>query len=133
MLPAGEATASAASSSDHRSALTEGQRLAGLTGRPPSSADVLLGLVRAGGAAARLLAERGLSAARLEPALASVRPEPGFSVLHIEQSSHDIATRLGAHQTSSLHLLLALLRAGGAAVEMLRIAGQDPAKIRALV
>jgi ATP-dependent Clp protease ATP-binding subunit ClpC len=120
-------------SADHGSALAEGQRLAGFTGRQPGSADVLLGLIRAGGAAARLLAERGVTAARLEPALAQIHPEPRFSVAHIERASHEIAAHLGAPQTSSLHLLLALLRAGGSAVDLLRMAGCDPAKVRALV
>src|SRR5262245_49058953 len=123
----------AGSSADHGSALAEGQRLAGGAGRPPGSADVLVGLVRAGGAAARLLAERGLVAAKLEALLPKLRIETGFEVHALERSSRDIAARLGAPQTSSLHLLLALLRAGGSAGELLRIAGQDPAKIRAVV
>jgi len=121
---------------DHASALGESQRLAGFTGRAPGSADVLLGLLRAGGAAARLLAERGITAARLEPILSQLgqlRAEPQFDVSAIERSSHEIATHLGARQASSLHLLLALLRGGGGAVEMLRIAGQDPGKVRAIV
>jgi ATP-dependent Clp protease ATP-binding subunit ClpC len=127
--PGGPVTASA----DHGSALAEGQRLANFTGRMPGSADVLLGLVRAGGAAARLLAERGITAPRLEALLGHVPREPQFSVAHIEKASHDIAGALGAPQTSSLHLLLALLRAGGSSVELLRMAGQDPGKVRALV
>src|SRR5207237_927457 len=40
---------------------------------------------------------------------------------------------LGARQTSSLHLLMALLRAGGGAADLLRLAGQEPARLRALV
>jgi ATP-dependent Clp protease ATP-binding subunit ClpC len=133
MLSAGEPSGPLPASADHGAALAEGQRLAGFTGRAPGSADVLFGLLRAGGAAARLLAERGVTAARLEPALAQVRPEPRFSLAHIERASHEIAAHLGAPQTSSLHLLLALLRAGGSAVDLLRVAGCDPAKVRALV
>jgi ATP-dependent Clp protease ATP-binding subunit ClpC len=129
----GEASGSAPASADHGSALAEGQRLAGTTGRPPGSADVLLGLLRAGGAAARLLAERGITVARLEPVLAQVRPEPQFSVAQLEKWSHEISSHLGAPQTTSLHLLMALLRAGGSAVELLRLAGHDPGKVRALV
>jgi hypothetical protein len=133
MLTAGEPSGSVPASADHGSALAEGQRLASFTGRTPGSADVLLGLLRAGGAAARLLAERGITAAKLEPVLGQVRPEPQFSVAQIERASHDIASRLGAPQTSSLHLLLALLRAGGSAVELLRLGGHDAGKVRALV
>jgi ATP-dependent Clp protease ATP-binding subunit ClpC len=133
MLPAGEPSGAAPASADHGSALAEGERLAGYTGRSPGSADVLLGLLRAGGAAARLLAERGITAARLEPALGQVRPEPQFSVAQVERASHDIASRLGAPQTSSLHLLLALLRANGSALDLLRLSGHDPTKVRALV
>jgi ATP-dependent Clp protease ATP-binding subunit ClpC len=135
MLSAGEPSGPAPASADHGSALAEGQRLAGYTGRTPSSADVLFGLLRSGGAAARLLAERGVTAARLEPALANVdaRPEPRFSLAHLERASHEIAAHLGAPQTSSLHLLLALLRGGGSAVDLLRLSGCDPTKVRALV
>ncbi len=118
--------------SDHGSALAESERLAGLTGRAPSSADLLIGLLRAGGSAARLLEERGITAARLEAALANARPEPRFDVAQLARSSHEIAARVGARQTSSLHLLLALLRTGSGAVEVLRLSGHDPGKIRAL-
>jgi ATP-dependent Clp protease ATP-binding subunit ClpC len=123
----------ASASADHGAALLEGNRLAAFTGRPAGSADVLLGLLRAGGAAARLLAERGVTAARLEALLHQVRPELGFSVEHLARSSHEIASGLGARQTSSLHLLLALLRAGGGAVELLRFGGQEPTRLRAVV
>src|SRR3954470_17954639 len=133
MLPAGEPASFAPASADHGSALAEGQRLAGFTGRPLGSADVLVGLLKAGGAAARLLDERGITVTRLEPALAQVRVEPQFSVAQLERTSHEIARHLGAPQTSSLHLLMALLRAGGSAVDLLRLAGHDPAKVRALV
>ena len=133
MLPAGEPTGQAPASADHGSALAEGQRLAGYSGRPLGGADVLLGLLRAGGAAARLLDERGITAARLEPALAQVRAEPQFSVAQLERTSHEIARHLGAAQTSSLHLLMALLRAGGSAVDLLRLSGHDAAKVRSLV
>jgi ATP-dependent Clp protease ATP-binding subunit ClpC len=133
MLSVGEPTGFAPASADHGSALAEGQRLAGFTGRPLGSADVLVGLLKAGGAAARLLDERGITVTRLEPALAQVRVEPQFSVAQLERTSHEIARHLGAPQTSSLHLLMALLRAGGSAVDLLRLAGHDPAKVRALV
>ena len=123
----------AAASADHGAALAEGGRLAAYTGRPPGSADVLLGLLRAGGAAARLLAERGVTAGRLEALLHQVHPEQGCSVDHLARTSHEIAASLGARQTSSLHLLMSLLRTGGGAVDLLRLAGQEPTRLRAVV
>ena len=122
-----------AASADHGAALVEGNRLAARTGRPAGSADVLLGLMRAGGAAARLLAERGLTAARLEALLHQTHADQGFSMEHLARASHEVAAGLGARQTSSLHLLLALLRAGGSAVELLRLGGQEPTRLRAVV
>ncbi len=120
-------------SADHVAAVSESERLAVRAGRPPGSADVLMALVRAGGAAARLLAERGITTARLEPFAARARPEGRFDLAALETTSREIAGRLGARQISSLHLLLALLRADGPAAEMLRLAGHDPGKVRALV
>jgi ATP-dependent Clp protease ATP-binding subunit ClpC len=120
-------------SADHGAALAEGQRLAAYTGRAPGSADVLLGLLRAGGAAARLLAERGVTSARLESLLHQVHGDPACNVDRLAQISHEIAQSLGARQTSSLHLLMALLRAGGGAVDLLRLAGQEPTRLRAIV
>src|SRR4051812_49386456 len=120
-------------SADHGAALAEGQRLAAFTGRAAGSADVLLGLVRAGGAAARLLGERGVTSARLESLLHQVRGETAFNVDRLAHMSHEIAHSLGARQTSSLHLLMALLRAGGGSADLLRLAGREPARLRALV
>ena len=97
------------------------------------SADVLLGLLTAGGAAARLLAERGLNPALLEGLMVRLPPEPGVPIEMLTRTSHEIACGLGARQTSSLHLLLSLLRAGSGAVELLRLAGHDPSRLRALV
>ena len=120
-------------SADHGAALAEGQRLAAFTGRAAGSADVLLGLVRAGGAAGRLLGERGVTSARLESLLHQVRAEPTFNVDRLARMSHEIAQSLGARPTSSLHLLMALLRVGGGAADLLRLAGQDAARLRAVV
>jgi ATP-dependent Clp protease ATP-binding subunit ClpC len=133
MLSAGEPAVPVAASADHGSALAEGLRVAEFTGRSPGSADVLLGVLRAGGAAARLLAERGITAGALEPLFGQLRPETSFNVHRLEQVSHEISAHLGAPATSSIHLLLALLRGGGAAVDLLRLAGHDPGKVRALV
>jgi ATP-dependent Clp protease ATP-binding subunit ClpC len=133
MLATGAPTSSNQASADHGAAIAEGQRVASFTGRAPGSADVLLGLVRAGGAAARLLGERGVAIGRLEGFLHQVRPEPSFSVENLARMSHEIAQSLGARQTSSLHLLLALLRAGGGAVDLLRLGGQEPTRLRAVV
>jgi ATP-dependent Clp protease ATP-binding subunit ClpC len=131
--PAQSPASASGASADHGAALVEGNRLASFTGRPAGTADVLLGLLRAGGAAARLLAERGVTAPRLEALLHQVHPEQVFSVEHLARASHEIASGLGARQTSSLHLLLALLRAGGGAVELLRLGGQEPTRLRAVV
>jgi ATP-dependent Clp protease ATP-binding subunit ClpC len=133
MVGPGAPTHAALSSADHGAALNEGQRLAAATGRPLGSADVLLGLLTAGGAAARLMAERGLTAALLETPAARLRPEPGFRLEALTRTSHEVARSLGARQTSSLHLLLCLLRAGTGAAELVRSAGQDPSRLRAVV
>jgi ATP-dependent Clp protease ATP-binding subunit ClpC len=132
-MDAGAPTSSAPASADHGAALAEAQRLAAFTGRVPGSADVLLGLLRAGGAAARLLAERGVTAARLEGFLHQVRPEPHFNLGHLARASQEITQSLGARQTSSLHLLLALLRAGGGAVDLIRLGGHEPTRLRSVV
>jgi len=57
-------------------ALAEARALATADGRTAASLDVLLGLLRAGGAAARLLGEHGIGAARsrLSPPRCIVRP-----------------------------------------------------------
>jgi ATP-dependent Clp protease ATP-binding subunit ClpC len=125
----------APASADHRAALVDGQRRAHVAGRRLSSADVLCGLLRGEGAAARLLGERGLTASQLEPLLLQLDEpdEPGFSPEQMVRSSHEIAHSLGARQTSSLHLLLALLRTGPAAADLLRAAGHEPTRLRALV
>jgi ATP-dependent Clp protease ATP-binding subunit ClpC len=120
-------------SADHGAALAEGQRLATAAGRALGSADVLCGLVTAGGAAARLLGERGVTTTGLQVLLPRLGPEPGVRPEALARMSLDIARSLGARQTSSLHLLLALLRAGGGAVELLRLGGQDPSRLRAIV
>ena len=130
--PAGTAPV-ALSSADHAAALSEGQRLAATARHALGSADVLLGLLNAGGAAARLLRERGLTGSRLEELWPRLRPERGPAIDALERLSHDIARSLGAKQTSSLHLLLSLLRAGSGAAELLQLAGQDPARLRAVV
>ncbi|MCG5055648.1 MAG: AAA family ATPase [Myxococcales bacterium] len=122
-----------APTADHTAALLESQRLAAYTGRAPSSADVLLALVRVGGAAARLLQQRGLNSGRLEAFLGEVRPEPLDALLQLAHASVAIARDLGAKQVSSLHLLLAILRSGGAGLDLLRLAGHDPARVRSVV
>jgi ATP-dependent Clp protease ATP-binding subunit ClpC len=123
-------------SADHRAALADGQRRAALAARPLTSADVLCGLLRGEGAATRLLGERGITYPVLEPLAQRLDlddVEPGFSPEQLVRASHEIAHSLGARQTSSLHLLLALLRTGPAAVELLRAAGQEPTRLRAVV
>jgi ATP-dependent Clp protease ATP-binding subunit ClpC len=120
-------------SADHRAALADGQRRAALGHRPLTSADVLCGLLRGEGAATRLLAERGITGALLEALPSKGDAEPGFSADQLVRTSHEIAHSLGARQTSSLHLLLALLRTGPAAADLLRAAGHEPTRLRAVV
>jgi ATP-dependent Clp protease ATP-binding subunit ClpC len=90
-------------------------------------------MLRAGGAAARVLAERGISATAVEVFAAKAGPDEGPDANSVVQTSREIAVGLGATQTDSLHLLLALLREDGAATATLRLAGADSAKLRAVV
>jgi ATP-dependent Clp protease ATP-binding subunit ClpC len=120
-------------SADYQAAVGEAQRLAGTAGRGSTSVDVLLGMLHAGGAAARLLAERGVTSTAIEILASKVRPDYGVDPAAIAQASQEIALGLAAEQTNSLHLLLALLRGGGAAAETLRLCGADPAKLRGVV
>ncbi len=133
MLAAPSADGPTIPTADHGSVLAEGQRLADLAGRQPGSADVLLALVRVGGAATRLLGARGLTPARLAAVVPEARPEPGFTLAGLAQGSHEVALSLGAARATSLHLLLALLRGGASAAETLRRCGHDPGRLRAIV
>jgi ATP-dependent Clp protease ATP-binding subunit ClpC len=123
----------APASADYRSALAEAQRLADAAGRGTSTLDILIGMLRVGGAAARLLAERGVHGTTVEVLASQVRRERGLDVGDVAVASRDIALGLAATQTTSLHLLLALLRSGGSATEALRLAGVEPAKLRGIV
>ncbi len=102
-------------------------------GRTAASLDVLLGLLRVGGAAARLLGERGIGAAKIETVAPKVHCETNLDLARLECEAQGIAERVGARQTSSLHLLLAVLRVSGSGTEALRRIGHDPGKIRALI
>jgi ATP-dependent Clp protease ATP-binding subunit ClpC len=123
----------APASADHGVALAEARRRAAEGRRGPTSADVLAALARGEGAAARLLAQRGVTLPQIEAVSPRLDPEPGFSLEQLASISHEIAHGLSARQTSSLHLLLALLRAGPASGKLLRMLGQDGARIRAVV
>jgi len=120
-------------SADYAQAVAEAHTSSDAAGRTLGSADLLIGMLRAGGAAARVLAERGISATAIEVFAAKARPDDGPDANSIVQTSREIAVGLGAIQTDSLHLLLALLRDEGAATATLRLAGADPAKLRAVV
>ena len=120
-------------SADYTSALAEARVLATADGRTAASLDVLLGLLRAGGAAARLLGERGIGAAKIEAVAPKVHCETNLELAGLESEAQGIAQRVGARETSSLHLLLAVLRVGGSGTEALRRTGNDPGKVRALV
>jgi ATP-dependent Clp protease ATP-binding subunit ClpC len=120
-------------SADHQAAMAEARRLATAAGRAATSVDVLLGMLHAGGAAARLLAERGVTSTAIEILSSKVRPDYGVDPAAMALASQEIALGLSATQTTSLHLLLALLRGGGAAALSLNSAGVDPAKLRGVV
>ena len=120
-------------SADYTQAVAEAQTSAASAGRALGSVDLLLGMLRAGGAAARVLAERGISAAAVEVLAAKARPDEGPDAGSVLQTSREIAVGLGATQTDSLHLLLALLRDDGAATATLKLAGADAGKLRAVV
>ena len=130
--PAG-AAGDACVSADYTGALAEARGLAKTEGRAAASLDVLLGLLRIGGAAARLLGERGIAAAKIEAVAPKVHCESNLDLAGLEREAQGIAHRVGAQQTSSLHLLLALLRASGSGTEALRRIGHDPGKVRALI
>jgi ATP-dependent Clp protease ATP-binding subunit ClpC len=120
-------------SADYQSAMAEAQRLAAVARRGFTSVDVLLGMLHSGGAAARLLAERGVTSTAIEILGSKVRPDFGTDPAAMAQASQEIAIGLSASQTSSLHLLLALLRGDGSAALTLKSAGVDPAKLRGVV
>lgn len=120
-------------SADYWGALTEARALAAAEGRSAASLDVLRGVLRVGGGASRLLGERGLGTAKIDAVAAQVHCESNLDLAALEAESQGIAQRVGAAQTTSLHLLLAVLRVGGSGTQVLRLAGHDPGKIRALV
>ena len=128
-----EGSAGASVGADYMAALAEARALATADGRTAASLDVLLGLLRAGGAAARLLGEHGIGAARIEAVAPKVHCETNLELAGLEGEAQGIAQRVGARQTSSLHLLLAVLRLGGSGTDALRRIGHDPGKVRALV
>ena len=130
--PAG-AGGDACVSADYIGALTEARGLARADGRATASLDVLLGLLRVGGAAARLLGERGIGAAKVEAVAPKLHCESNLDLADLEREARGIAQRVGARETSSLHLLLAMLRVSGSGTEALRRIGHDPGKIRALI
>ncbi len=120
-------------SADYTGALAEARALAKADGRTAASLDVLLGLLRVGGAAARLLGERGIGAAKIEAVAPKVHCETNLDLAALECEAQGIAERVGARQTSSLHLLLAILRVSGSGTDALRRIGHDPGKVRALI
>src|SRR5688500_10022922 len=77
-----------APTADRVAAIVESQRLAAYTGRVAGSADALLALIRVGGAASRLLQQRGITPGRLEAYMGHVRPEAGQALKQLEASSY---------------------------------------------
>jgi ATP-dependent Clp protease ATP-binding subunit ClpC len=120
-------------SADLVAALAEAQRLAAVSGRPVSTVDILVGILRTGGAAARVFAERGIPSAAIELHSGKVRASDEVDVAAVNDASRDIAAGFAAHQHTSLHLLLAILRTDGSATEAIRMAGLDPTKVRGIV
>ncbi len=131
--PPAEVGGGACVSADYTGALAEARALAKADGRTAASLDVLLGLLRVGGAAARLLGERGIGAAKIEAVAPKVHCETNLDLAGLECEAQGIAERVGARQTSSLHLLLAVLRVSGSGTDALRRIGHDPGKVRALI
>lgn len=133
--PADQTSAKAGTpaSADLLAALAEAQRLATGYARPPSTVDILVGILRTGGAAARVLAERGIPSAAIELHSSKVRANDSVDVAAVSDASRDIASGFAAHQHTSLHLLLAILRTEGSATEAIRMAGLDPTKVRGIV
>lgn len=129
MPPAGPAPPS----EDFVRALAEGARCAAAQSRPPSGVDILLGIFRSGGAASRVLAERGISFPPIEVQSGNVQTKDSVDVHLLTVISREIASGLAAPETTSLHLLLAILRNESSATEVVRLAGLDPGKLRGIV
>jgi ATP-dependent Clp protease ATP-binding subunit ClpC len=120
-------------SADLDAALIEAQHVAGAGGRDLSTLDVLIAMLRVGGSAARLLAERGVSPTQLEAISGDVQLDRGPGPHDLIEACREIAGGLAATQIGSLHLLLAILRSDGAAVQALRLSSVDPGKLRGIV
>lgn len=127
------ANVGAPASADLVAALADAQSRAAAAGRPVSTVDILVGVLRTGGAAARVLAERGIPCAAIELHSAKVRPSDSLDVTAVSAVSRDIAIGFASAQHTSLHLLLAILRGDGSATEAIRLAGLDPSKLRGIV
>ena len=123
----------APASADLAQTLDEAQRLAAGSARAVSTVDILLASLRTGGAVTRVLAERGISQAAIELSGGKVRATDVVELESLCDASRDIAAGFGGAQTTSLHLLLAVLRSEGSATEALRLAGVDPSKLRSIV
>jgi ATP-dependent Clp protease ATP-binding subunit ClpC len=120
-------------SADLVAALAEAQSRADAVGRAVCTVDILVGVLRTGGAAARVLTERGIPCAAIELQSAKVRASDSVDLTAVSAASRDIATGFASAQHTSLHLLLAILRGDGSATEAIRLAGLDPSKLRGLV
>lgn len=120
-------------SADLDAALVEAQHMASAVGRDLSTLDVLSAMLRMGGSAARLLAERGVSQTKLEAITGDVQLDRGPGPHDLIEACREIAGGLSATQIGSLHLLLAILRSDGAAAQALRLSSIDPGKLRGIV
>jgi ATP-dependent Clp protease ATP-binding subunit ClpC len=90
-----------------------------------SSADLLRGLLSAGGAAAGLLRAQGVADGAVRDAAAQHPPEPPGCVAELAERAREIARGCGSAETDGLHLLVAIARTpceGKTALEQLGVA-----------
>lgn len=120
-------------SDDFVHAVEEAERHAAVQARPLATMDLLLGALHSGSAACHALAERGISSSIFETQGGKVQKLDRVNLAAVTEMGHAIAIGLGAPQTTSLHLLLAILRCEGSASEVVGLAGLSTAKLRGIV
>jgi len=98
-------------------------------GRSPGSLDVLAGILKLDGAAARLLREHGVDGRAVEGAPPAATDESTLLV-ELKERARETARGLGAGEVDGLHVLLALTRARCAAQGLLTARGMDLAAFR---
>ncbi len=91
-------------------AFLEAEDLSRQLGQATNSAHLLLGLFRFPNKARALLAERGIVDHRLADHLEQLDEEPNNGLNEIRHRAMDMARHAGAHEVSTLHLLVAMTR-----------------------